>query len=324
MSGPRQVTGRRPPRIAFAGDRDIAVDVLDDLLAARTQPLALLIADPDRATHADELRQRCPWLGSEHVLTGRAFGTPDGIARLRALDLDLIICVHFPYIVPEEVLRLPREGVLNLHPAYLPYNRGWHTPSWAILDGTPAGATLHFMDAGIDTGDIVHQRRLAIAPDETAHALYLRLKAAEREVFREAWLDIARGSYSRRPQRGEGTSHVRRELLSPAVQEIDLDAPTTARELFRKLRALTTDRRAEAAWFEEDGARFRVQLTLTREAIPSALPSPDRHDREQELNGGAPDSPATERPSGGDDTSGDDGPDVDARTPAVGAQRSPV
>ena len=78
---------------------------------------------------------------------------------LEQLSLDYIICVHFPYIVPREILSIPKYGVTNLHPAYLPYNLGWHTPSWAILENTPIGATLHYMDECVDTGDIIHQKK---------------------------------------------------------------------------------------------------------------------------------------------------------------------
>ena len=75
---------------------------------------------------------------------GREFRERTGIAFLGELELDLILCVHFPYLLPPEVLSIPSKGCLNLHPAYLPWNRGWHTPSWAILEDTPGGATLHW------------------------------------------------------------------------------------------------------------------------------------------------------------------------------------
>ena len=257
----------RPPRIAFAGDRDVAVQVLDYLKDQNAAPLALMVSKPELATHAEALRERCAGLDEDRVLVGDAFRSPRGIALLRELELDLVIGVHFPYLVPPEVLAIPREGVLNLHPAFLPWNRGWHTPSWAILDGTPIGATLHFMDAGVDSGDIVHQRPLAVLPGDTADSLYRRLRELELEVFRDAWPAIAAGTYERHPQDPEsGSAHKRRELFADDVQRIDLDAPTTARELLRRLRALTTNTPAEAAWFEADGERWRVQVRFERAA----------------------------------------------------------
>lgn len=253
-------------RIVFAGDREISVRVLGYLLEQRVEPLALWVPASDRASHAGSLLALCPFLQPERVLRGTSFREPPGIAILRELEPDYIICIHFPYIVPAEVLEIPRLGVLNLHPAFLPYNRGWHTPSWAILDQTPVGATLHFMDAGVDTGDIVHQAALTVSPGDTAHTLYGKLLDLEMEVFVEAWPRLVSGLYVRKPQKlSEGTSHTREELLKDTLQRIDLDEKVSAGDLIRKMRALTTNQRAEAAYFEEEGNRFRIQVVITEE-----------------------------------------------------------
>lgn len=251
------------PRFAFAGDRDVAVHVLDFLLERGERPLALLLTEPGRASHADELEARCGFLPPENVLRGSAFRDPAAVELLRELRLDWIVGIHFPYLVPQEVLDVPRRGMLNLHPALLPWNRGWHTPSWALLEGTPVGATLHFMDAGIDTGDVVHQRALVPGPGDTADSLYRRLKALEVEVFREAWPSVADGTFARTPQpAGTGSAHRRRDLFTPEVQRIDPGAQVRAGDLLRQLRALTTSRWDEAAYFEEDGVRYHVQVTI--------------------------------------------------------------
>lgn len=253
------------PRFAYAADRDIGVWVLDYLLERGDRPLALLVSEPGKASHADELIARCAPLGIP-VLRGREFREPEGVRALAALELELVVGIHFPYLVPEEVLRTPRVGVLNLHPAYLPFNRGWHTPSWAILEGTPVGATLHFMDVGIDSGDVVHQRELEVSPADTADSLYARLKRLELEVFREAWPEIAAGTFRRTPQDpAAGTAHKRGELLADGVRRIDLERPVPPGELLRRLRALTTSSPAEAAYFEHGGRRYRVQVHIQEE-----------------------------------------------------------
>jgi methionyl-tRNA formyltransferase len=253
-------------RIAFAGDRDISVRVLQRIIKDNVLPVALLVADNGRASHSRELIGICSYLNPSYVLRGKEFRLPHGIELLSKLNLDFIIGIHFPYIVPEEVLTISRQGFLNLHPGYLPYNRGWHTPNWAILEGTPIGATLHFMDQGIDTGDIIHQKQLHISPGDTAHTLYSRLKDLEFEVFDEAWPLIISGSYKRIKQSlDEGASHKSKDLFSPNIQKIDLESQTTCRDLLRRLRALTTNRIEEAAFFEEEGRRFRVQVSIHEE-----------------------------------------------------------
>jgi methionyl-tRNA formyltransferase len=126
------------------------------------------------------------------------------------------------------------------------------------------------MDAGVDTGDIVHQRALDALPSDTAHTLYQRLMRLELEVFREAWPAFAAGRSARRPQdHAAATVHKRRDLADDAVRRIDLDIHVKAGDLIRKLRALTTDRWDEAAYFEADGKRYRVRVEIDEQKGPA-------------------------------------------------------
>jgi methionyl-tRNA formyltransferase len=253
-------------RFAFAGDRDVAVEVLKFIRAQGYQPQALLLSGLDRATHAEALIGLVPDLPARCLIRGDRLALPATRTVLRDLDLDLIIAVHFPYIIDSDLLQIPRWGVVNLHPAFLPFNRGWHTPSWAILEGTPYGATLHLMSEQIDAGDIVCQQRLEVRPEDTADSLYARVKQLEMEVFREAWPLLVAGIKQRTPQTiDQGTVHRRHELAEPTIARLDLDAPTTVGRLIDRLRALTTNRLDEAAWFEQDGRRYRVQIRIVEE-----------------------------------------------------------
>ena len=253
-------------RIAFAGDRDIAVWCLEYILSQQIKPLALFVTESGKASHDDELISLCSYLDTDKILRGKEFREPQSVSLLEQLDLDYIICVHFPYIVPDKLLHLPQFGVLNLHPAYLPFNRGWHTPSWAIFEETPVGATLHFMDAGVDTGDIVHQKIQTVSPGDTANSLYKRLKALELEVFKEAWPHLVAGTYQRQRQfPQQGTADKRAELLKEEIQRIELNQSMQVGKLLKRLRALTTNRIEEAGYFEVDGKRYRVQLVIKEE-----------------------------------------------------------
>lgn len=250
--------------IVYAGDRGISVSILTFIIQQGVRPSCLMISDEDRATHAQELVRLCDYLDSSRILKGAEFRTERGITLLKELGADYVISIHFPYVFPKEVLEIPKHGVLNLHPAYLPHNRGWHTPSWAIWEGTPYGATLHFVDEGIDTGDMIHQKQLEILPYDTAHTLYQRVKGLEFEVFKEAWPSIVSGSYSRSPQcPEEGTTHKRIDITS--IQLVDINAHMKAGDLIRLLRALTTNDIKESAYFEANGKLYRMQLRIVRE-----------------------------------------------------------
>lgn len=260
--------GNHRLRIAFAGDRDIAVNILTYLLEVGDCPAGLILPDVGCATDDAALLALVERAGlSPLVLRARQLDGAASVEALRALRLDYLICVHFPFLIRPSVLEAPAKGVLNLHPAYLPYNRGWHTPSWAILDGTPAGASLHFMTEGLDNGDVVYQEQIAVDPADTAHTLYLKLKTLELRVFAEGWRRIREGRVDRQAQSDrQATFHRRRDLLEPTVQKIDLDDVVRASDLLRRLRALTTSRIDEAAYFEANDRRYRVQVTITPES----------------------------------------------------------
>ncbi|MBC5995064.1 formyltransferase family protein [Pontibacter cellulosilyticus] len=252
-------------KYVFAGDRDIAVNVLDYLIQQGHFPLALLVSGEERASHADELIA-LSGLPEELIYRGGDFKTTEAIASLLDLQPDYIIGIHFPYIIRKEVLEIPQVGFLNLHPAYLPFNRGWHTPTWAILDGTPIGATLHFMSEELDAGDIIHQSELRVLPNDTANSLYRRLKDLELSVFKEALPLILSLEPLRKVQDlSLGTSHNRKDLFKPEVQKIMLEEEYKAKDLLDKLRGLTTNSLAEAAYFEENGKKYRVQVQIIEE-----------------------------------------------------------
>jgi methionyl-tRNA formyltransferase len=252
------------PKIVYAGDRDISTWVLRFIIEQGIKPIAIMLPNENKDTHTKELIKLCNYLDSSRILRGNRFRTDYGINLLNELKPDYIICIHFPYIIPKKVLEIPKHGVINLHPAYLPYNRGWHTPTWAIWEATPYGATLHFMDEGIDTGDIIHQKQIEILPNDTADTLYKRIKNLEFEVFKEAWPSIVSGTYNRKPQSIEdGTIHKKRDITS--IQFVDLNKSIKAGDLIRRLRALTTNNIKESAYFKVNKKLYRIQIHIVED-----------------------------------------------------------
>ena len=247
-------------RFAFAGDRQVSVNMLDYLIEKGHHPLALLVVSDSKATHQKALIESVS-VDAKYVFKGKEFNSEENIKALKALNLDYIIGVHFPYIIPNEVLSIPKIGFLNLHPSYLPYNKGWHTPSWAILEGTPYGATLHFMSKQLDEGDVIHQKRIEIGPTDTANSLYAKVLKLEEKVFIEALPDLVSLKPNRTKQTHLGTSHTRKELKN--MQKIDENKNATYGEMIDRLRALTTNDISEASYIEKDGKKYAIQIVIT-------------------------------------------------------------
>jgi methionyl-tRNA formyltransferase len=103
---------------------------------------------------------------------------------------------------------LDRIPTVNLHISYLPFNRGADPTLWSVLEDTPAGVTIHHMDEGVDTGDLIARRRIVFddASDTLATA-YAKAQEAMAELFREQWPAISAGTAARTPQPPGGSSH---------------------------------------------------------------------------------------------------------------------
>lgn len=95
---------------------------------------------------------------------------------------DLIVSYNYNRIIPGELLdRIP--GV-NLHIGYLPWNKGAHPAVWAALNGTPMGVTIHWMDAKLDEGKIIHRVKVPYNFDEDLECLYNNLHAVITRLFK--------------------------------------------------------------------------------------------------------------------------------------------
>jgi methionyl-tRNA formyltransferase len=246
-------------KYVFAGDRQISVNILKWIIDRGYCPSALIISAGKNESHSAELI-KISNLPVDRIFVGKSFYEPASIVTLNSLDADYFIGIHFSYIIPSSVLNIPKIGFLNLHPAHLPYNKGWHTPSWALLDGTPYGATLHFMSEVLDEGDIIHQKKIEVKPDDTANSLYKKVLTLEEEVFQEAFDDLLSLNPKRQKQNFEGTSYIKGDLIK--VQEINLFDSYKAEELINILRALTTNDINESAYFIKDGKKISIQINL--------------------------------------------------------------
>jgi len=245
-------------RIGYAGDRQISVDILSFILNQNIKPLILIV--PDTASHSDNLIAMCNYLDNNYIIKGSML--KDNIDKIKNLELDYLICIHFPMIIPQEILDSVKFGVLNLHPAYLPYNRGWHTSTWSILEDTPYGATLHFMDKSIDTGDIINQKKIIKLPTDTGDTLYKKALELEKNLFQESWLNIINNKITRIPQQiHQGTFHKKQDITP--IQHLNLNKIVKTEDFILLLKALTTNTLNDAAYFIKDGVKYYIQIKIT-------------------------------------------------------------
>lgn len=195
------------------------------------------------------------------VIDGSTLCDSQVLSCVREFGGEIAVSILFDYILRGPFLDMFPKGVLNLHPSYLPFNRGQNPNVWSIVEGTPSGVTLHYLDEGIDTGDLVAQREVAVSPVDTGETLYRRLEGEMAALFRETWPFVRTGAHERRRQPSEGgTVHRRRDV--ERIDRIDLDRSYSARELLNVLRARTFPPH-EGAYFIEGGRKILVRVSLS-------------------------------------------------------------
>jgi methionyl-tRNA formyltransferase len=199
-------------------------------------------------------------LPAERVWRAPELRTAETVAAFERLKPDLGVSGWFGYLLKPDLLATFSKGCVNLHAAYLPWNRGWHTNVWPILDGSPAGVTLLYIDEGVDTGDLITQRAIPVGPTDTGGSLHERLTLAIIDLFKETWPEIVAGRAPRTTQdHGRATLHKRAELA--ALDCVALEREYVGSELLNLLRARTYAP-YPAAYFMEQGRRVYLRVHL--------------------------------------------------------------
>ncbi len=224
--------------LVFCGTPRFAVPTLDKLVEAGFR-VDLVVTQPDRprgrglALVASHVKQRALELNLPITQPERIKNNEDFRAQLTALKPDAIIVVGYGRIIPQWMLDLPPLGNLNLHASLLPKYRGAAPIQWAIARGeTATGVTTMKIDAGLDTGDILLQQELPIAPEDTAETLAPRLAAIGADLMVATLRGLQSGTIHAQPQ---DHAHA---TLAPILKKEDgqIDFSRPADEIINRLR----------------------------------------------------------------------------------------
>jgi methionyl-tRNA formyltransferase len=248
-------------RIAFAGTPQFALPALRVLLASAHRVVGVL-TQPDRpAGRGRELRASPIKLLAQEA--GRPLAqpaslkTPEGRAALAAWAPDLLVVVAYGLILPPAVLALPRLGCVNIHGSLLPRWRGAAPIQRAILAGdAETGVTIMQLDAGLDTGPMLLERRRPIHSHDTAGDLHDVLSELGAAALAEAVEGLAAGTLKSRPQPADGATYAPKIEKSEA--RIDWSASVSA--LDRQVRAFNPWPMAETSFAGESLKVLRARV----------------------------------------------------------------
>ena len=122
--------------------------------------------------------------------------------------INFIVSHGYLHILKKDILDLYPDRAINLHISYLPFNRGFDPNFWSFVENTPKGVTIHYLDEGIDTGDIIVQKKVEFdTKQETLATSYEKLQLTIQDLFKKNWQDIKTIRCKRQKQVGNGTSH---------------------------------------------------------------------------------------------------------------------
>jgi methionyl-tRNA formyltransferase len=224
-------------RIVFLGTPEFAVPSLTALLSGGHEVVAVF-TQPDRPKGRGNQLAQSP-VKRAAISAGLPVHQPERIRRpecielLRNLQPNLMVVVGYGQIIPQSIIDLPKHGILNVHASLLPKYRGAAPIQWAIANGeTETGVTIMQIDAGLDTGDMLQKKSVAIAPDETAPELGERLAPLGAQLLLEAIEQILDGSVQREKQNnGEAT-------YAPILKKEDgwIDWSLRSRQIYNRMR----------------------------------------------------------------------------------------
>lgn len=229
-----------PMRTVFLGSGDIGVPVLRWLIDAPGVELAGVVTQPDRPAGRGLQLKACAIkeLATSRgipVLQPERVRTPEVIAAIAALRPEVLVVMAYGQILPQQLLDIPTLGALNLHASLLPRHRGAAPVHAAILAGdAKSGLTVMWMDAGLDTGDILLMKECDIAPEETAGTLHDKLAEMAPAALSEAFALIQSGRAPRAKQDDALSTYAPK--LTRALGQIDWTK--SAEEISRTVRGL--------------------------------------------------------------------------------------
>jgi methionyl-tRNA formyltransferase len=256
--------------LVFMGTPAFAATILEALIEAGHHIRAAYTQPPRPAGRGHRLQPSpVQILAERHGVAVRcptSLRAPETQAAFAALDADAAIVAAYGLLLPAAMLGMPRFGCLNVHASLLPRWRGAAPVQRALLAGdAETGITIMQMEEGLDTGPILLQRALPIAPDITAARLLEDLAALGSRLIVEALDRLATGDLAARPQPESGVTY------APKIkrEEARLDWRQPAIALERQVRAFDP---WPGAFFEVAGERIRVLAAEVPPGDPAAMP----------------------------------------------------
>lgn len=250
-------------RILFLGTPDFAVAALERIVGTDNEVVGV-VTQPDRKRNRGEV-SFCPvkQFAVEKGIKVYQYESirKEGVEDIKAINPDIMITCAFGQIISQEILDIPKYGVINIHASLLPKYRGSSPIQWCLVNGeSKTGVTIMRTALAVDSGDILLQKEIDILPEENAGELFDRLAILGGQAIVEALEIIADGRAVYTPQQESQATHY------PMISKEDgkIDWSKSAREVFNKLRGFTP---WPSAFTTLDGKLFKILKCVVSDKI---------------------------------------------------------
>lgn len=250
-------------RILFLGTPDFAVAALEKIVGTDNEVVGV-VTQPDRKRNRGEV-SFCPvkQFAVEKGIKVYQYESirKEGVEDIKAINPDIMITCAFGQIISQEILDIPKYGVINIHASLLPKYRGSSPIQWCLVNGeSKTGVTIMRTALAVDSGDILLQKEIDILPEENAGELFDRLAILGGQAIVEALEIIADGRAVYTPQQESQATHY------PMISKEDgkIDWSKSAREVFNKMRGFTP---WPSAFTTLDGKLFKILKCVVSDKI---------------------------------------------------------
>lgn len=247
----------------FMGTPDFAVPCLAAL--CEVAEVTAVITQPDKPKGRGKQMQPTPvkveaMARNIPVYQPEKVKTPEFTAKLKEMAPDIIIVVAFGQILSQEILDIPKYGCVNVHASLLPRYRGAAPIHWSIINGEKeTGVTTMYMNAGLDTGDMLLKSHVDITPDMTTGELHDILMAQGSELLKETVHQIEAGTIKREVQDDSLSNYAK--MLNKETGHIDWS--WSAERLHNLIRGLNS---YPVAWSTLKDKTYKIWLSRVAES----------------------------------------------------------
>lgn len=224
-----------PTRVVVFGYGPLALAALDALARSGVTPAAVVVPGNRQGPDVDLVIARAQQQSLPLLVQPKRSELEPFLDSVGALRPDVLLVWSYSMLLPPELIAIAPKGAFNIHGGILPDYRGGHVMNWAIINGErESGATLHYIDAGIDTGDIVADQRFPIGSTDDAAAVQAKLRIAGEALIAKWWPAIEQGVAPRMPQDASRARYYRMRTPDDGL----VDWSQTNQQIYNLVRAL--------------------------------------------------------------------------------------